>query len=225
MAGDAARVRTVFVRLRRVAAGRAVQRLLVLGGLLIAGWLLGCAAQSASAQAAELPPPAAVFAKAPVLGQTVATVHERGEPVRQVVVRTVAEKAPQTVVHTASPQIEGVVGVSPATRRPDVASKPARAPAPKVHEQFHDRGVPGVAERASVGHLTRHAFKDPSMPAPARHGDHSAAGGLVVNGATAGFPNTVAWDPVPPRASIARASGALPPAVRTAADEPTFAPD
>ncbi|MFD0538323.1 hypothetical protein ACFQY7_36005 [Actinomadura luteofluorescens] len=49
MAGGAVWVRTVSVLLRRAAGGRSLRRLLVLGGLLIAGWLLGGAAQTAHA--------------------------------------------------------------------------------------------------------------------------------------------------------------------------------
>ncbi len=92
MACDAVRVGTVSV-LRRVAAERAVQRLLVLAGLLIAGWLLGCAAQSAHAD--ELPSPAQAVAQTPVLGEAVATIHQR-QPVHRVV-QAVAAKAPRAV--------------------------------------------------------------------------------------------------------------------------------
>lgn len=46
-----------------------------------------------------------------------------------------------------------------------------------------------------------------------------------MGGLTAGFPSTGSWAPAPPRASVARIVGAMPPVVRTAADEPSFAPD
>ena len=222
MAGDAAQAWAVSVRLRRVAVGRAVQRLLVLGGLLIAGWLLGCAAQSAHAD--ELPPPTAVVAKTPVLGKTVAAVRERGEPVRRVV-HAVAERAPQEVTRQVSPPVWDVS----VARRPAAVSRSAEAPAPTVRTQPHGGAVSSVSKisrtRPSLGHGARHAVRHPSPPAPERHGDHSAAGGLVANGAVAGFPTTLTWASASPRASSARVSGALPPAVRTAADEPSFAPD
>ncbi|MFA1544503.1 hypothetical protein [Actinomadura monticuli] len=222
MAGDAVRAWAVSVRLRRVAAGRAVQRLLVLGGLLIAGWLLGCAAQSAHAD--EIPPPMAVVAKTPVLGETVTAVHERGEPVRRVV-RSVVEKAPRQVAQ----QVSTPVWDAPAAHRPAAVSETAEAPAPEARKQPNGGAVPGVSKiprtRPSLGQGARHAVRHPSPPAPERHGEHSAAGGLVANGAVAGFPTALTWAPASPCASIARACGALPPAVRTAADERSFAPD
>jgi hypothetical protein len=218
----------VPVRLRRVAAGRAVQRLLVLGGLLIAGWLLGCAAQSAHAD--ELPPPAAdVVAQAPVVGHAVTAVHER-EPVRRVV-RAVVAKAPRTVTpEPATQPVQGDVSVLPVAGHPDGVSKVvSAAPASQVQRRPHDRGAPTVSQvsrtRPSLGHVTHHAVRHPAVPAPQQHGDHSAAGGLAVGGLTAGFPTTGNWAPAPPRASVAHVVGAIPPAVRAAADEPSFAPD
>ncbi|MFA1546693.1 hypothetical protein [Actinomadura chokoriensis] len=227
MAGDAARVWTVSVLLRRVAANRAVQRLLFLGGLLIAGWLLACAAQSAHAD--EFPAPAEVVTDTPVLGQTVETVHER-EPVR-LVVRAVAQKAPRTMAQKASTPVRDVSDISDVRviRRPYAAPRAVPHPAPQARKRLQTGAVPSVSKsartRSSVGHGTRHAVQHPPMPAPERHGDHSAAGGLVAGGAAAGFSNSVARAPAPPRAPVARVSGALPPAVRTAADEPSFAPD
>ncbi|MFD0538321.1 hypothetical protein ACFQY7_35995 [Actinomadura luteofluorescens] len=44
-------------------------------------------------------------------------------------------------------------------------------------------------------------------------------------GVAAGFPAAGTWVPAPHRASPRPVFGAVPPAVRTAADEPSFAPD
>ncbi|GAA1848221.1 hypothetical protein [Actinomadura bangladeshensis] len=229
MAGGAAQIRMVPVRLRRVVAERAVQRLLVLGGLLIAGWLLGCAAHSAHADELPPPPAASVVAKTPVLGQAVTAVHER-EPVRRVV-RAVVAKAPRAVTQEpATPPARDVPAV-PVAGPLDAASKVAQpAPASHVHPGPRgSRGAPGVLHvsrtRPSIGHVTSHDVRHPAVPAPQQHGDHSAAGGLAIGGLTAGFPNTGSWAPAPPRASVACVVGAIPPAVRTAADEPSFAPD
>ncbi|QKW33202.1 hypothetical protein HUT06_03425 [Actinomadura sp. NAK00032] len=224
MAGDAARFGTVSVRLRRVPAGRAVQRLLVLGGLLIAGWLLGCAAQSAHAD--ELPPPAAhLVAKAPVLERAAAIVYEH-EPVKRAVAPVAADVPPPV----AAPPPVRQAPVRPDVRRPAVerASTAAARAVTRSRPEVHLRGhrAPVVAKkdvhttRPAAGHVVQH----PAPPAPERHGDHSAAAGIG-GGVTAGMPDGVTWAPPPPRASLARASGALPPAVRTAADEPSFAPD
>ncbi|NEA23863.1 hypothetical protein [Actinomadura bangladeshensis] len=230
MAGGAAQIRMVPVRLRRVVAERAVQRLLVLGGLLIAGWLLGCAAQAAHAD--ELPPPpsaAGVVAKTPVLGQAVTAVHER-EPVHRVV-RAVVAKAPRAVTQEpATPPTRDIPAI-PVAGRLDAASKVAQpAPASHVHPGPQgSRSAPTVLQvsrtRPSIGHVTSHDVRHPAVPAPQQHGDHSAAGGVAIGGLTAGVPNTGSWAPAPPRASVARVVGAIPPAVRTAADEPSFAPD
>ncbi|CNE79362.1 Uncharacterised protein [Mycobacterium tuberculosis] len=229
MAGDAAQIRMGPVRLRRVVAGRAVQRLLVLGGLLIAGWLLGCAAQSAHADELPAPEPAAsAVAKTPVLGRAVTAVHER-EPVRRVV-RAVVAKAPRPVLREpGTPPVRGDESVLPAAGMSEVAAKAVQAPASHVHRRSHDRGAPAVSQVSrtgpSMGHVTRDAVRHPAVPAPQQHGDHSAGGGLGTGGPAAGFPSTGSWAPAPPRASVARVVGAIPPAVRTAADEPSFAPD
>lgn len=233
MTGGAARVRTVSVRLRRVAPGRrAVQRLLVLGGLLIAGWLLGCAAQSASAHADELPAPAQVVARTPVLGEAAAAAHRR-EPVHRVVL-AVAGRVPRTEPDKAPPQVAppsqtvepaGPMGKKPLPTAERPVAQARHLGVPRASSVLPARSVKGPLTRSAVGHVPPHVVRHPAMPAPQRHGDHSAAGGFVVNGATAGFPNVGDWAPAPPRASVPRVSGAIPPAVRTAADEPSFAPD
>ncbi|MEU8340968.1 hypothetical protein AB0C74_04685 [Spirillospora sp. NPDC048832] len=230
MAGGAARFGTVSVLPRRVPIGRAVRRLLVLAGLLIAGWLLGGAAQSAHAD--ELPRPAAhLVAKAPVLERAAAVVHGH-EPLKRTVTPVVAN-----MPRAAAP--EPPAAVPPAPIRPDVrrpvAERSSAAVVRVVTRPRSDVRVPPKGQRVPVvskaahtrsveGHAPRHADRHPAPPAPERHGDHSAAAGLG-SGMTAGFPAAVSLIPPSPRASVARVSGALPPAVRTAADEPSFAPD
>ena len=228
MSGDAVRVRTVSVRLRRVAAGRAVQRLLVLGGLLIAGWLLGCAAQSATAHADELPAPARVVARTPVLGRAAAAVHER-VPVHRVV-RAVTVKVPRTAPDEALPQVappaQSVEPVRAAPRAVERSAPRARHDAaPRASRNLPVRVAKASATRPVVGHAPHHAVRHPALPAPRRHGDHSAAGGYAAGGLTAGFPASVSWASAPSCASAAHVLGAMPPAVRTAADEPSFVPD
>lgn len=212
MAGGAVCAGAVSVLLRRAA----VRRLIVLGGLLIAGWLLGCAAQQAHAE--EVPAaPARAVAKTPLLEHVVEVATER-LPVPRVV-RTVAEKQPpeEKVTQDALPPPEVA-----APRTAEVAV------APEVRPRAHDRSVSKVARSAPVGgdvshQVVRHQPVTP-LQAPESDGQSSAAGGLVMHLA-AGFPSVRTRAPAPPRASVPRVSGAVPPAVRTAADEPSFVPD
>ncbi|MEV0660524.1 hypothetical protein ACIBI3_00365 [Actinomadura luteofluorescens] len=236
MAGGAVWVGTVSVLLRRAAGGRSVRRLLVLGGLLIGGWLLGCAAQSAHAD--ERPPPApvaGVVEKTPLLGDAVQTVREH-RPVREApgvtdpveVVRVVApEPHAQKVAQDVPPP------------RPEVRGEPVIEPAPRpvvteaaALEPHHRPSAPAVSSlsmtRPSVGHAARHVVvrhHPAPMPPPEKPGTHSATGGFIMTGVAAGFPTAGTWVPAPHRASLRPAFGAVPPAVRTAADEPSFAPD
>jgi hypothetical protein len=225
VACGAAQVGTVSV-LRRVAAERVVQRLLVLAGLLIAGWLLGCAAQSAHAD--ELPSPVEAVAQAPVLGEAVATVHQR-QPVHRVV-RAVAAEAPRAV--DKEPQNVAPPPVREKSAGPEkTASTPASPRARHSSPPRVSKALPARVSKvsrtrsAAVRHETHDVVRHPSPPAPQRHGDHSDGGGVAATGVTAGFPATAGWAPAPPRASLSRVLGAVPPLVRTAADEPSFAPD
>ncbi|NDU74584.1 hypothetical protein GWI34_18380 [Actinomadura sp. DSM 109109] len=240
MAGGVVRVGAVSVLPCRAAAGRSLRRLLVLGGLLIAGWLLGCAAQSAHAD--ELPPPPVTGAveKAPLLGRAVHAVREGG-PVREAppiadpvgIVRVAPpepreEKAARDVAPPRSeapvePVAEPVSEPEPERAVTEVAAAPEahrRPPAPAASHPSRTR--PGA------GHAARHAAVQDHpapMPVPEKPGPQSATGGFALTGVTAGFPAAGTRVPVPHRASPRPVSGAVPPAVRTAADEPSFAPD
>ncbi|MFG2247071.1 hypothetical protein [Spirillospora sp. NPDC048823] len=198
--------------------------------MLIAGWLLGCAAQSAHA---EERPVAGVVATTPVLGDAVETVH-RHEPVRRVV-RAVAAKTPEDV---KTPEDEKATpDASPPPEVPDVreiahkARHTARVPAvsatdpvPVAHERA--RAVSKVAQSApAVGHVSQRVDRHQPFQAHDRPDGNSASGASSPHGSTAGFPNVVAWAPTLPRASDAHVFDGVPPAVRTAADEPSFAPD
>lgn len=235
MAGGAARIGAVSVLLRRAAVGPSARRLLVLGGLLIAGWLLGCAAQSAHAAEAPPAPVTGVVEKAPLLGDAVQTVRERG-PVRE----TPGVAAPAEIVPVVAPEPreEKVVREVPPPR-PEVRGEPVaeHESGPVVTEvaaapETHRRAAPAVSHlsrtRPSGGHAARHGVvrhHPAPMPAPEKPGTHSAAGGLVAGGIAAGFPAAGTWVPAPHRAAPRHVFGAVPPAVRTAADEPSFAPD
>ncbi|MFI0486037.1 hypothetical protein [Actinomadura sp. 9N215] len=226
MAGDAARAGAIVVLPRRVAtAGRIVRQLLVLGGLLIAGWLLGCAAQSAHADEMPATPPR-VVAEASVLGHAVhAATDPRPMPS---VVRAVVEQPPpeakqeERVTRDAAPLPKVSEGMHEAG---DAAGTNA-VPASRPHLRTH--GVEAAQTALATGdQVTQRTVRRHPVPtrAPERPNDHSVAGGLAMPGMTAGFPSVIAWAPAPSRAPLSRAFGAAPPAVRTAADEPSFAPD
>ncbi|TDB89967.1 hypothetical protein E1264_06505 [Actinomadura sp. KC216] len=222
MARDAARAGAVAVPSRRVAV---VRRLLVLGGLLIAGWILGCVAQSAHADEVPVPSPD-VVAEAPALERAVETATER-PPMPDVVQAVVESPPPADAGEAMEPAVE-LVTPDAAPLQPEVS---ASVPDAGVVSVPLHRWTPDAVSARSVGtdggqSVQRTVRHHPApVPAPERPDDHSVAGGLAMSGVTAGFPSAVAWAPVPARAPSGRLPGAVPPAVRTAADEPSFAPD
>ncbi|MEV4005399.1 hypothetical protein [Actinomadura sp. NPDC049753] len=236
MAGGAVRVGAVSALLRRAAAGRSVRRLLVLGGLLIAGWLLGCAAQVAHA---DEPPPApvtGVVEKTPLLGDAVQTVRER-RPVREApgvaapveIVGVVApEPREEKAAHDVPPPRPEVRVEPPAEREPRPVVTEVAA-APETHRKPSAPAVSSLSRtRPGAGHAARHVavrHHPAPSPVPEKPGTHSVTGGVIASGVAAGFPAAGTPAPAPRRASLRPVFGAVPPAVRTAADEPSFAPD
>ena len=113
MAVGAARAAAVSVLARRV-----VRRVLVLAGLVVVGWLLGCAAQSAAHADAVPAVPPQVVAGTPVLGPAVETPPH---PVGRVMRAVVPERTPlkhqvaQVAAPSAAPSLE-----KPETRLPVV---------------------------------------------------------------------------------------------------------
>ncbi|MWA02780.1 hypothetical protein F8568_020855 [Actinomadura sp. LD22] len=246
MAGVAARAGAVPVLPRRAVAGRVVRRLLVLAGLLIAGWLLGGMAQQSAARAAELPappaPPAVVpAAKAP---PAPAEVVADGAPVLAHVL-----KAPRRPIPSVAGAVKHRALVPAGSAKPVRPARAAKAAAPPVHRHASPRkahsaprraarsavpvrrspdrshAVSGTRQASHVRHHRAHERHPAPFQAPGRSGTHSATCGGVPIGAAAGLPTVFPWAPVPPRACVPRHFGAVPPAVRTAADEPSFAPD
>ncbi|MFC9971469.1 hypothetical protein ACFVH6_11305 [Spirillospora sp. NPDC127200] len=255
MAFDSALKRAVSALLCRVAASRAVRRLLVVLGLMAAGWLLGGAAQAH----ADGPVPAdasRVVTDAPVLGDAVRVARAAADreaqvpvprpalPVRTIVGEAVKERRPveaavppaavpdarpveRNVPQTVRPRAEAVE--APADRNTAAASLTPRRPVAKKAED---------AERALVrkAHLKRHTAPEASdqagdarplapLPAPAEAGSALPTSGLILIGGIGAPPARRAWALNRPRGVLLRAPGAVPPAVRTAADEPSFAPD
>ncbi|TDD26954.1 hypothetical protein E1287_35525 [Actinomadura sp. KC06] len=161
-----------------------------------------------------------------MLGHAVEAATDR-RPVPDVV-QTVMEKPPpveaakEPVAHDAPlPEAsESVqeVGDAPVTDGAMTVSRP--------HRWTHRIASAQQVEKNDGQGAQRNVQKHPvPVQAPERPDEHSVAGGLVMPGVTAGFPGAVVWTPAPMRAPSGRPPGALPPAVRTAADEPSFAPD
>ncbi|XRQ06582.1 hypothetical protein ACN3XK_60275 [Actinomadura welshii] len=232
MVGDATRFGAVPVLLRRVVAARVVRRLLVLGGLLIAAWILGGAAQSAHAGEVPVQPssvqPSAVIMGTPVLGDAVKTVH-RPEPVRNVV-ETVAERPEDEAATEMPAPLPVAPDVRQAVREVGAPAAPVKK-SPSVRPAAERERAPVAAEVGGpatpvMDDAPPSAVQDDPAPMPAPDGldERPATGGSGFSGVMA-FPNIVAWAPAPPRTSGAQVFGAVPPAVRTAADEPSFAPD
>lgn len=236
MAGGAVRVGAVSVLPRRAAFGRSLRRLLLLGGLLIAGWFLGCAAQSAHADEPPPAPVAGVVEKAPLLGDAVQTVREH-RPVGEApgvadpvgVVGVVAPKPREEKVAHDVPPPPPDVRVEPSAKRKPRPAVTEVAAAPETHRRASAPAVSSISRtRPSVGHGARHAVvrhHPAPSPLPEKPGTHSATGGFIVSGVAAGIPAAGTFVPAPHRASPRPVLGAVPPAVRTAADEPSFAPD
>ncbi|WP_242907962.1 hypothetical protein [Actinomadura terrae] len=203
---------------------RVLRALLVLGGLLFAGWLLGGCAQSAHAE--ELPAPIEVVQNAhpdlkrvlderPALPEVVAPAPAVPAvvPVERVPEGVVpVEAPPQRVVRPAAPAVQDGDRV----RRPKVSSRVVRVERAVVRE------AAGVVRQR---HAHVQAPDVPSAPAPMPVQQDTKAGGPPVIGGAAVFPAVSSWVPARPPVAIAHAFGPVPPLVRTAADEPSFAPD
>lgn len=257
MAGVAARAGAVPVLLRRAVTGRIVRRLLVLAGLLIAGWLLGGMAQHATARAAELPaPPVRPVPSVPAApaGETVpatsATAVSDGAPALTGVLKTPRTPLPSVdgaVKHRTPVQaLAPVDPLKPAAPEGPARAAKAAAPAERATGPQKAHGAPrrtarsavavhrspgrsqavsGTRQASQVRHHRAIERHPAPFQAPGQSGTHSATCGGVPIGAAAGLPTVLPWAPVPPRACVPRRFGAVPPAVRTAADEPSFAPD
>lgn len=221
MVDGVALARAVFV-LRRAVVGRAFRRLLVIAGLIVAGWLIGGLARTAHAD--EVPRP--VQAVGPVLDRAVHEVVTPRAPMH--VVRNVATKTPVKDGQIVPPGLGKARVERPKTSF--AQSHPRRAQVPG-----HVRAERVLVRTYRAAERPRPAGFDVSapvvkhhpvpLPAPAQDGTHSTVGGPALPGGHAGLPGALHWAPARPETSPLRTLGPVPPAVRTAADEPSFAPD
>lgn len=227
MAHGVARMRAVSVRLRHVAVGRFVRRLLVLAGLVVAGWLLGCLTQSASAD--EVPAPGSklvtrldqITRDVPVPG-----VAPRPEAVpKPEVVRAPLRVVPPLPRVEAPETVRTVTADAPAVRR-DPAERPVRTR--DRHVEVDDRAEAEQRQptAAHVPEPVRHHGHDTPAPIPAPTSDGSSSAVTSASlGGPIGLPGDLSWALQRPHVSYVRVHGVEAPAVRTAADEPSFAPD
>ncbi|WP_131737328.1 hypothetical protein [Actinomadura roseirufa] len=213
---DVARARAVPVPLRRV-----LRRLLAVAGLVIAGWLLG-----GVAHADELPATSEIVERAapPVLGRVVNQVVTPSVPMPV----SVPEVARRPVVMAPVPDAHAapVQAVPARHRRPAKAPVPLpRAHAPRVQRPHLARSA-GVRKEKAAPQMRRVRHTPaPVAPAHAPADSRSKIGGLSPSGGPVGLPGAPAWALGRPRVSPPPALRPVPPAVRTAADEPSFAPD
>ncbi|WP_242882256.1 hypothetical protein [Actinomadura litoris] len=205
---------------------RVLRALLVLGGLLFAGWLLGGCAQSAHAE--ELPPPVEVVQNAhPELKRVLDQKPELPEvvaprpavpdvvPVEKVPEVLAPVEVPRRVVRPAAPAAQSAAQV----RRPSAPSRAVRAERAVVRQA----GVVRQQQQQRHSHVQAPDVRPAPVPMPVR--SDTSAGGLSVIGGSAVVPAVSSWVPARPPAAIAAVFGPVPPPVRTAADEPSFAPD
>ncbi|WP_026414119.1 hypothetical protein [Actinomadura oligospora] len=268
---SAARTSAVTAVLRRVVAVRAVHRLLLLAGLVVAGWLIGGAAQAfadtashqgmatASPQGAAVVPASAagllrapggivqgasavLRGRAPVPAALAAVPHGRtvvplpGHPVPNITPTPrpsvpPAQNIPGRATNGDRPGAEGEIVVTPAERPGRTA--PARPSAITRRIAANGTGFAKAARAHVRRSASRTVWRGPDKPvapvpapAPAQATGASApAAGPVLFGGFGGTLLRRSWTPRRPGAVLLRALNEVPPAVRGAADEPSFAPD
>ncbi|POM26627.1 hypothetical protein BTM25_10300 [Actinomadura rubteroloni] len=232
--------RVVSALLRRPA----VRRLLVVAGVLVAGWLLG----GASAQAAHADEPApgsdvvGVVTEAPVIGDAIRASQQVTATVpRPSTGLPVADVPHVDPIRNIVPAVPGVTPNRPRAERPATPRTPTTELAGRriAHaEQAHGTAPAPRAVQVDAGDATGHApaharlsAKRPaspgtSIPAPDQTGQ-ALPGTTALPLGGVGGPTTARRLGAHPRtrALPAHAPGVLPPVVRTAADEPSFAPD
>ncbi|GLZ15315.1 hypothetical protein Acsp04_55500 [Actinomadura sp. NBRC 104425] len=242
--------RTVAVRLRRVVLSRGMRRLLIVTGLVVAGWLLGgLAPHAAHADTA----PVLSGGEAPrlrgVVRDMAAAVSEHVGKVGAVArPRPPAADEPPVEIPpvgeaTSSPEADKTVGAEPSRRpvsaperaREGRAGTAARSAAPKTKRKADAvRGIRGMPRdgAARPGTEIRRAVipADPAPSAPLPDYEGGMLSGTAVpvpsgGGALGGHLGRWSWPAPPSHWAPLRAPRSIPVAVRTAVDESFFSPD
>ena len=227
----------------RSVARPVIRRLLMVAGVAIAGWLLGVAGQAHADQAhadtvpgVRLPNVAAQTEHVTAIAVDVLkqrrvapAVHEAGTvlaPARPPAILAL----PPAVKKTPRPRTPvGSAGPSRTRRHGGAGSRAGASGGPVIHIGPH--AVTGASEKASTDRVARAEVPAPSIPRQPRPLPQRGKALLPPSADSGGphpagvrrrsEPGTVHSRPAIP---ILR-SRPLPPAVRTAADEPSFSPD
>jgi hypothetical protein len=225
----------------RAATRPMIRRLLMVAGVAVAGWLLGVAGQAHGDQAhadtvpgARLPNVVAQTGHAitdPVLGErdVVPAVRKTGAALAPARPPAILALPPAVKsVLTDAPRHRtpvGSAGPSRTRRHGDAGSRAGVSGVPVSHIGPH--AVTGASEKASTDGATHTAPSFPRQPQPLPERGHALPpsagdGGIHQAGVRRkSEPGTAQSLPAIPILRI----GTLPPAVRTAADEPSFSPD
>jgi hypothetical protein len=235
----------------RSVARPVIRRLLLMAGVAVAGWLLGVAGQTHADQAhadtvpgARLPIVAAQAEQVTAIAdhvlperRVVPAVHKAGAvlaPARPPAILALPPAATSALADVTRPRTPaGSAGPSRTRRHGGIGSRAGVTGGPVIHTGSH--AVTGASEKVSTVRVARKtarkaAHKTPSIPRQPRplpqRGQAlppSADNGVVhqVGVRRKNEPGTAQSRPAIP---ILR-TGTVPPAVRTAADEPTFSPD
>lgn len=238
---------SVVSRCPRIRAPRPVlrrplaRRLLLMAGVAAAGWLLGVAGQGHADQAhadivpgVRLPSAVAPVGRVTTIVDHVLTERPGVSAVRLHDLGTILAPArppailalPPAAKHMSRPRTPvGSAGPSRTRRHGDAGSRAGIAGGPVTH--IGPRAVTGASEKASTGHAAHRApfFPWQRRPLPQKGQalpPSAGAGGIHQAGVRRKTePGTAHGRPVIPILRI----GTIPPAVRTAADEPSFSPD
>ena len=253
MAHGRMRARRVLARLRSMTARVLLRRLLVIGGIALAGWLLGSAGQAHADAGLGSGGGTAAISSLPSDELSVASVKTlaRGGAGRE----AAAVMRPRGLVRgvVASAARHGVIGrvVTVSFGRARSGAAHARTSGHRVvvasgvrsaarHAAAHGRAArsgaaPSAAPAAALGPgrwAHAHPRTAPAIPTPPVELPHRAGGesgalssaGSAPAGGLAGQPARPVSAPRPSGALNAMV-GAVPPAVHTATDEPAISPD
>jgi hypothetical protein len=230
VAHDLQRTRTVAVRVVR---SRVVRRLLVLAGIAVTGWLIG----GAQAHADEAPAPVP-HVVSPVQGQAPgALLRQTASAVRGAAAKVGATTTTKKVLPALTHKV-GVEEITPPAPRTPRGVSWVR---PRTVRATH--GAPAVqrarvkvvkthkaSRHVAVKHVQRASQRPMPAPAtpfqdPAQAVSSAPASGAVLFAGFGGPLSRWSWAAARPLPTLMTAPGAVPPAVRSAADEPSFAPD
>jgi hypothetical protein len=235
------RLAFVAARCPGILARPVTRRLLMMAGIAVAGWLLGASGQAH----ADTVPGARLPSAAAHAGRSVVAVTRHVPPVRGVVpavrIAGTAFRPSRPPVILALPPVTAPVvtgaprprmsadmaGPSRTQRHGDPGSHAGVVGGPLAHIGSH--AVTGASEKASTARVARSTLPAPSMPRLPRPLPRWAQAltpsvGDGVN--QAGVWRTIRLGTACRRPVIpALLAGAVPPAIRTAADEPSFSPD